>query len=105
MTGTITTHLEYGAPNFGEDPAHDAHELDWYLDLSKPICVAGKNDTSPESEAERGIRRLQIVFLRGQPSGAGWIGHGASVTGTLFHAISGHHHTKVLITAEHMARQ
>jgi hypothetical protein len=53
LSGTITRHMEYGPPNYGEDPAHDAKELYWYLELNKAICVNGKNDeVSPESEGE-----------------------------------------------------
>ena len=99
LTGTITKHLEYGQPNYGEDPAHDAKERYWYLDLDNPICVnSGKNDVSLEPE-EKNVRRLQIVYMSGYPKGGDWINHRASITGTLFHAITGHHHTAVLITA------
>lgn len=93
-------HLEYGPPNYGEDPAHDAKEVYWYLDLDKPICVAGKNEDSPEVEGETGIRQLQIGYTHGYPRGHHWIDHRVSITGTLFHASSGHHHTKVLIEAD-----
>ena len=61
LSGTITRHLEYGPPNYGEDPAHDDKEIYWYLDLDKSICVSGKNEDSPEMEGENGVRQLQIV--------------------------------------------
>ncbi len=100
LSGTITRHLEYGPPNYGEDPVHDAKEIYWYLDLDKPICVNGKNEDSPEMEGETGVQHLQIVYMHGYPRGRGWVNHRVTITGTLFHAISGHHHTKVLITAD-----
>jgi hypothetical protein len=99
LTGTIIRHMEYGPPNYGEDPAHDAKELYWYLQLDDPICVNGKKEYSQEMEEEKNVRKVQIVYLNGYPKGDNWINHRASITGTLFHAITGHHHTKVLIEA------
>jgi Domain of unknown function (DUF4431) len=100
LSGTITKHMNYGPPNYGEDPARDAKEFSWYLELDDPVCVNGKNDDSPEGEAEKNVRKLQIVYLNGHPKGDGWINHRVSIEGTLFHAITGHHHTNVLIQAD-----
>lgn len=99
LTGTITKHMTYGPPNYGEDPAHDSQEIYWYLDLDNPICVDGAKDNSPEAQGEKDVREVQIVYSNGYPKGNDWINHRAIITGTLFHAISGHHHTKVLIEA------
>jgi len=100
LTGTIAEHMEYGPPNYGDDPAHDAKERNWYLELDEPICVRAKSDASPEMEAENDVRKLQIVYSNGYPKGGGFINRHASITGTLFHAVNGHHHTQVLITAD-----
>lgn len=99
LTGTIVRRMEYGPPNYGEDPAHDAREVYWYLQLHDPICVNGKKDTSEEMEEETNVRKVQIVYPNGYPEGDHWINHRASITGILFHAMTGHHHTKVLIEA------
>jgi len=99
LTGTVARHMEYGPPNYGEDPAHDAKEVYWYLQLDDPICVNGKKDRSEEMEGEKSVGKIQIVYLDGYPKGDKWINHRASITGTLFHAVTGHHHTKVLIEA------
>jgi hypothetical protein len=100
LTGTITAHMNYGPPNYGEDPAHDMKEHYWRLDLDKPICVNGSGRDDPEMQGELGVKHLQIVYMNGYPTGGGWVGHRVSITGTLFHQISGHHHTRVLITAD-----
>lgn len=99
LQGTITRHMEYGPPNFGEDPTRDAKEIYWFLNLDQPICVQGKKEDSPDMEGETNIRQLQILYLHGYPRGRGWVGHKVSITGMLFHANSAYHHTKVLITA------
>lgn len=98
LSGTISRHMHYGPPNYGEDPVHDEKGFYWYLDLDKPICVSGKREDSPDMEGERDVRHLQIVY-QDYPAGTGWIGHHVSVTGTLFHAHTIHHYTKVLIMA------
>jgi hypothetical protein len=100
LTGKITRHLEYGPPGYGESPATDAKEVYWYLDLDEAVCTTATAGDTPDDQGEEDIGRLQIVFLHGYPQGGGWVGHRASITGTLFHAITGHHHTPVLITAE-----
>src|SRR5262249_30973200 len=69
LTGTITRHMEYGPPNYGEDPAHDAKEIYWYLELDNPICVNGKDEDSPEMQGETDVRKLQIVNPKGYPKG------------------------------------
>ena len=99
LSGTITRLMKYGPPGYGEDPVHDEKVRYWYLDLEQPICVNGKNEDSPESESERDVRRVQIIYYRGYPSGGGWIGAHVSIDGTLIHAIWGRHYTKVLIEA------
>lgn len=104
LTGTITRQMGYGPPGFGEDPAHDAKERYWRLDLEKPICTNGSGKDDPNMQAEKNIRHLEIVYMNGYPTGGNWVGHRVSITGTLFHGFTGHHHTRVLITADKTAR-
>jgi hypothetical protein len=59
--------MAYGPPNYGEDPAHDAKEIYWYLELDDPICVNGKKqhskEHSEEMQGENNLRQLQIVYM------------------------------------------
>jgi len=104
LRGVIVRHLDYGAPGFGEDPRHDAKERYWRLRLDAPICVSGTASDDPETGgSESGVQQLQIVFMGSYPSRT-WIGHHVSMSGTLFHAFTGHHHTQVLIQYESMKR-
>jgi hypothetical protein len=95
LEGKITSHWAYGPPNFGEDPKHDAKEGFIRLDLARPICVAG--DSQDFDRPERGIRHLEMVYYPYRFLKI-WMNGRVSVTGTLFHAFTGHHHTTVLIT-------
>jgi hypothetical protein len=104
LTGKITARTTFGPPNYGEDPAHDRREKYWYLTLDAPICVNGNGLDDPEMQSEFNVRTLQIVFDNVYPTDGGWIGHRASITGTLFHQITAHHHTRVLIAASRTVR-
>ena len=97
VTGTLARHMYYGAPGYGEDPRHDAKEVGFYLDLSVPICMRSGGDDV--NAAKSGIRRIQLVldeqgYARLRPL----LGKRITLRGTLFGAITGHHHTPILLT-------
>jgi hypothetical protein len=106
VSGTLARHTYYGAPGFGEDPKHDQKEVGFYLDLAAPVCMApGSDDVDV---ARSGIRRVQLVldeagYARLRPL----LGKRVTLRGTLFAAITGHHHTPVLlrvVTPVHVER-
>jgi hypothetical protein len=97
LNGTISTHVFPGPPNYESVAKGDAREQVWVLQLSKPICTSASADI----EAEKDVRDLQLVFREGQKQYDEYRslkGRRVVVTGTLFHAETGHHHTKVLLT-------
>ena len=96
LTGKITTHMEYGAPNYGQDPAHDEKLWYWYLDLDKPICMRAGNDDSYNS-ADADLRRLQILYKDFPRERARWLKHHVSITGELLRRDAGRHFTRVLM--------
>ena len=75
----------------------DKPEIYWILKLTKPICLNGiKGDdiNVPESK----IKEVQLVLDTNQyKKYRKLIGENVLVKGTLFHAFSTHHKTKVLI--------
>jgi len=100
----ISTHVDPGPPGYGEDPKRDAKEEHLYLKLDKPVCVSGRPNADL-NVSEANITSMQMVYfhIRFQRP---WFGKHVSVSGTLFHAISGHHWTAVLIdsTETHVIR-
>ena len=96
ITGTLARHMFYGAPGFGEDPQHDEKETGFYLELATPICtLAGRDDTD---RPLTGVGRVQLVldqagYTRLRPL----LGRRVTLSGTLFAAITGHHHAPVLL--------
>jgi hypothetical protein len=96
ITGTLARHMFYGAPGFGEDPEHDAKETGFYLELPAPACThAGQDYTDPPLT---GVRLVQLVldaggYARLRP----FLGQRVTLRGTLFGAITGHHHAPILL--------
>ncbi|MGY3265284.1 DUF4431 domain-containing protein [Lysobacter sp. HA35] len=93
LSGTLSTRTFYGPPNYGEDPLTDSRERQVLLRLDAPICTT----TSPDGDdvAEKDQREVTLTFadLDLRP----YIGKHVRIEGTLFHAITAHHHTSVLI--------
>lgn len=96
ITGTLARHTFYGAPGFGEDPQHDEKETGFYLELATPICtLAGQDFTN---RPLTGVALVQLVldqdgYARLRP----WLGRRVTLSGTVFAAITGHHHAPVLL--------
>ena len=97
LTGTMSLQTFYGPPNYGESPDTDSRETQAILVLSKPICVdAQPNDWDA---AEKGQLRVTLV----PPAGVDfrrYKGKKVTLSGTLFHAQTGHHRTPVLMQVQ-----
>ncbi|HSE23684.1 MAG TPA: DUF4431 domain-containing protein [Pyrinomonadaceae bacterium] len=89
----------YAPPNYGEDPATDSKEDQYILILDTPIDVIGSTD--PINKTELGVKKLTLVVFdfKANPVEP-LLGKRVEVHGTLFHAHTGHHHTRVLIEVE-----
>ncbi len=94
LTGKITLQTFYGPPNYGENPDTDSRETQAILVLPKPICVS----TSPSTydAAEKNQRKVTLVPPQGVDFSR-YKGKNVSLSGTLFHAHTGHHRTPVLM--------
>jgi hypothetical protein len=96
LKGKLVVKTYFGPPNYGENPRTDSKEKEWVVYLNKPINVRKK--TGPDAEYENtsieDVGELQLVLSIPHKE---WIGKKVIVKGTLFRAISGHHHTEVLM--------
>lgn len=105
LKGKVTTRLEYGAPGFGEDPKNDAKENIFLLVLDKPVDVQPDPDLSSDTNTEsfKNVREMQMVFMNiDHKLFKRIMGKKVKVTGTLFQAETGHHHTDVLVTVDEL---
>lgn len=101
LTGTVRRVPAFGPPNYGESPKTDSREDYAALHLDTPICTRAPPGNVMNGSQD-GLRDLQLVFTDGAP--AALVGAKVTVTGTLFSAQTGHHHTKVLLTVASVAR-
>ena len=98
LTGTLRSRVFAGPPNYQSIRRGDRKETAIILMLVASACTTG-NDPQGVAVPETGIREMQLVVTRD----ADWktlrrlMGKNATVTGTLFHAHTGHHRTRVLI--------
>ena len=97
LVGTMKRHVFPGPPNFESVIGGDTPENYWVLHLLKPICVVPtESDTHGINEPETGVNQLQLnqIDYKGSKH---LLGKRVKVKGRLLHAITGHHHTKVML--------
>jgi len=99
LTGTLGAHVFPGPPNYESIKRGDRKERAIILRLAAPTCTTRSDPPQGLDDPEANIRELQLVVTKS----AHWktverrLGKRVLVTGTLFHAHTGHHRTKVLI--------
>lgn len=98
LTGRLRTQIFPGPPNYQSIRRGDRKETALLLTLEEKICTTG-NDPQGFDVPEAGVHVVQLVIT----DNARWktvrhlVGKRATVTGTLFHANTGHDRTKVLV--------
>ncbi len=103
LTGKLVKKEFYGPPGYGEDPKNDSKEHAAILLLTKPIkVVAGKNDQF--NETRDNIREVQLINVK-KIALSPFFQKNVKVTGKLSSAITGHHHTDVLIEIDDIQLQ
>ncbi len=97
LSGTVVIESQFGRPNYGENPATDEQVKIAVLELDRPVSVVGDPKSDFNQESVDNIQRMQLVDLKGGRFSP-YAGKHVRVSGTLFHAITGHHYTDVLLT-------
>ncbi|RYE76356.1 MAG: DUF4431 domain-containing protein [Oxalobacteraceae bacterium] len=92
LVGTVTLETFYGPPGYGESPETDSKERQAILHLAKPLCTLASGDEPAEQDQAK-VTLVPMDNLGLQD----FVGKVVAVRGSLFHAITGHHHTDVLI--------
>ena len=98
LSGTLAKRVFAGPPNYRSIRSGDRPETYWILLLTKPINVKASSG-DPINQTEQDVRELQLVFMEAETARLVQrkAGKSVAVTGTLFSAQSGHHHTRVLL--------
>jgi hypothetical protein len=104
LTGNLVYRTFYGPPNYGEKPKTDSKETQSILLLDSAVdVIAVKQDIL--SETELGVKRVTLVFGKSTPHPVTfYLKRRVTVEGTLIHAHTGHHHTKILIDVSSIKR-
>jgi Domain of unknown function (DUF4431) len=99
VTGTLRSQTFPGPPNYESIKRGDRKERAIIVTLLAPACTSRNDPPQGLDDPETNIREMQLVVTKS----AHWkiverrLGKRVVVTGTLFHAHTGHHRTKVLI--------
>lgn len=108
LTGMIKIKIFPGPPNFESIKNGDAKEEGGYLILDQPIdvdLVQGTTDSDDDiNEPEKNIRLLQLVIHSKKHWDLIKNNNRVRITGTLFHAHTGHHHAQVSLEIQHIER-
>lgn len=102
LQGVLTRHTFPEQPNYESIAKGDAKATYFFVSPPKPFCVAKGNNSSGDEPAEQQVRRVQLVFLYAKAEHSyqslrRYLGKKVVCRGSLFHAISGHHHSPVLL--------
>ena len=99
LTGSLSTRVFAGPPNYESIKRGDRTETAIILTLATPVCLTAGDPANSFDVPETNVREVQLLItnpshwktlkrLRGKP---------VIISGTLFHAHTGHHRTKILI--------
>lgn len=103
LTGVIKTLKFPGPPNYTSIKDGDANETGAYLLLTAPIDVVGdpklhNDDNMPENN----VKILQLVVKKDSDWNQIKEGNKVHIMGTLFHALTAHHHVRVLLDVKNI---
>lgn len=98
LTGTMVEKVFPGPPEFESVEKGDEVQLALVLKLKKPVCVKGDLVDETNAETEKNVRNIHLVIHGGKYEHyKRYVKELVIAEGTLFHAHTGHHRTKVLM--------
>lgn len=107
LRGVVERAESPGPPNYESVAKGDAKETYWVLRVDAPFCVEPSYGLSGNvaEEGHARVRRIQLVFSDGDEYAKyrSLVGRQVQATGELFGALTGHHHTDVLLTVKELA--
>lgn len=102
LRGKIEMQSFAGRPGYESVKNGDEIERGWYLKLNQPIDVEVRKDTvDPNASSEKDVKVLQLAInYRTVAKNELAVGKEVLVSGHLFHAFTGHHHARVLLSVD-----
>ena len=105
LDGRLVIQSKFGPPNYGEEPKTDQKVRIPVLVLSYVVSVRPSQEDGPNSEPAYRIKQIQLAFNDSGTTYKNLIGKKVVVTGTLFHAHTGHHYTDVVLKVRSIERR
>jgi hypothetical protein len=103
LTGKLVKKEFFGPPGYGENPKTDSKVQAAILLLANPIKVVAEKDDQ-FNETRDNIKEVQLINVKGIDLSK-FFRKKVKVTGKLSSAITGHHHTDVLIEIDDIQLQ
>lgn len=100
LQGVLSRHTFPEQPNYESIAKGDAKATYFFLLPNKTFCVTEGNNTDGLEPAEPRISQVQLIFPDGTVSYQRlrpYLGKEIVCSGSFFHAITGHHHSPVLL--------
>jgi len=98
LDGRLVIQSKFGPPNYGENRKTDEKVRIPVLVLRTPISVLPNDGDDYNSQPVYDAKQIQLAFIAKEISYKDLIGKDVVVTGTLFHAHTGHHYTDVVLS-------
>jgi hypothetical protein len=102
LSGKLVREIHPGPPNYENIRKGDKAETIWVLRLSLPICVVAMDDINVREDNQKEVQ-LDLAAEQFKKYRK-LIGQKVFATGFLFHAHTGHHHKRLLLTLNEMRR-
>jgi hypothetical protein len=99
IAGSLERKTVPGPPNYKSVRNGDRPETYWFVKLSRPVCVREDEKEPDLNPAQKRVGSIQLdLSPEAYAAYKELVGKGVVVSGTLFGAVTGHHHTPVLMT-------
>jgi Domain of unknown function (DUF4431) len=105
LNGRLVIQSRYGPPNYGEDPKTDQKVKIAVLVLKNPVRVRPSQGDGYNSQPVYRTTQIQLAFIDSGTVYKNLIGKNVVVTGSLFHAHTGHHYTDVVLKVRSIERR
>jgi Domain of unknown function (DUF4431) len=105
LDGRLVLQSRYGPPNYGEQPKTDQKVKVPVLVLKNPVHVLANQEDGYNSQPVYWATQIQLAFVDNGTAYNNLIGKPVVVTGSLFHAHTGHHFTDVVLKVRSIERR
>jgi len=101
VSGILSEHTYAEQPNYESIARGDAAATYYFVSPHRPFCMTEGIDHDGLEPADAKVTRVQLVF--GEDAASSYaalrsqLSHEVACTGSLYHSMSGHHHSPILL--------